>query len=243
MPLSKRCPPIVLPTRSGGSVVGADDHAIFGPALREYLQMPLRRRPGLHVASAYRFDRQGYRLLWREEADSFNVRCGSSSIAETYAAVANYVFGSWQSSGKLMGLAPYGNAEAYGPSLLVRDAEGRLQFRADWKLRESRALDPGAPLEHLIDRDSIVNSRMAETNATGFSVDSVEVAHARLDSLTPPRVQFDADVHYTGEQMVERMFAGDRVTARLQGYVVFDDERWTVEDDCQVEVEIDSPDD
>ncbi len=95
----------------------------------------------------------------------------------------------------------------------------------------------------LIDRDSIVNSRMAETNATGFSVDSVEVAHARLDSLTPPRVQFDADVHYTGEQMVERMFAGDRVTARLQGYVVFDDERWTVEDDCQVEVEIDSPDD
>jgi carbamoyltransferase len=133
---------------SGGSVVGDDDHVLNGPALHAYLRQPLARRPPLHVASCYRFDRSGFRLAWREDADSFNVRCGSSSIGETYAAVSNYIFGSWQASGKVMGLAPYGDADAYGPSLLERDRQGRLQFGFGWKLAERRALRRPDPMEH-----------------------------------------------------------------------------------------------
>lgn len=132
---------------SGGSTLGADDLLMRGPEYREYLQQPLTKRPGLHVQSTYVFDPEGYRFVERELAESFNVRCGSSSLGEVYAAVSEYVFGEWQEGGKLMGLAPYGDPDRFGPSLLERDAEGRLQFRADWKDAHRRALRRGDPME------------------------------------------------------------------------------------------------
>ncbi|HEU4577900.1 MAG TPA: carbamoyltransferase C-terminal domain-containing protein [Polyangiaceae bacterium] len=132
---------------SGGSTVGEPDLILPGPAFRRYLEQPLRSRPALHVQSGYAFDEAGFRLVTREEAPSFNVRCGSSSLGEAYAAVSQYVFGDWQASGKLMGLAPYGNADQFGPSTLVRDAQGLLQFGADWKLGLNQLSKKEDPLQ------------------------------------------------------------------------------------------------
>ncbi|RAG81530.1 hypothetical protein DN069_32260 [Streptacidiphilus pinicola] len=134
---------------SGGSVLGTDDLLISGPELKEYLDRGLEGRlPMVHVFSAYHFDRSGYRLLFRETADSFNVRVGSSSIGETYAAVSQYVFGDWQEgSGKLMGLAPYGKADNIGASFLEPGEHGLPVFTSAWKdrFRDRRAArDPMA---------------------------------------------------------------------------------------------------
>ena len=140
---------VVVADGSGGSTVGADDLVLRGPALRDYLAAVPPRRPALHVLSAYAFRRgEPPRLLSRETADSFNVRCGSSSLGETYAAVSAYVFGSWHASGKLMGLAPHGDAERYGPSLLEEGPDGLLRFTTAWKLREARRDPPADPMAH-----------------------------------------------------------------------------------------------
>jgi carbamoyltransferase len=133
---------------SGGSVVGADDLLLRGPELKRYLQTRMTERPPLHVQSTYVFDRSGYKLVDREYAPSFNTRCGSASLGETYAAVSQYVFDDWQEGGKLMGLAPYGSADEYGPSLLERDANGRLQFASDWKERHRQVQKKAPVMSH-----------------------------------------------------------------------------------------------
>ncbi|MFF5474104.1 carbamoyltransferase C-terminal domain-containing protein [Streptomyces achromogenes] len=140
---------VVVCDGSGGSVLGADDLLVDGPGLREYLARRTEDRlPRVHVFSVYHFDRDGYRLLFREYADSFNVRVGSSSIGETYAAVSQYVFGDWQEgSGKLMGLAPWGKPGNAGPSFLEPGPEGLPRFRSDWK-DAYRAPGSGRPLDH-----------------------------------------------------------------------------------------------
>ncbi|MEU3415469.1 carbamoyltransferase C-terminal domain-containing protein [Streptomyces sp. NPDC006658] len=140
---------VVVCDGSGGSVLGADDLLVDGPGLREYLARTTEDRlPRVHVFSVYHFDRDGYRLLFREYADSFNVRVGSSSIGETYAAVSQYVFGDWQEgSGKLMGLAPWGKPGNAGPSFLETGPDGLPRFRSDWK-DAYRAPGSGRPLDH-----------------------------------------------------------------------------------------------
>lgn len=118
---------------SGGSTLGAEDLILSGPELQRYIQIENYHRPKLHVQSTYLFEPHGFTLFDREEADSFNTRCGSTSLGEVYAAMSQYLFNEWQEGGKLMGLAPYGDAFVYGPSLLKRDDNGRLQFTAGWK--------------------------------------------------------------------------------------------------------------
>lgn len=126
---------VVVADGSGGSTSGADDLAIDGPALRDYLMAPLQKRPEHHVFSVYVFTRSHYELLHREYARSFNTRCGSSSIGETYAAVSQMLFRDWkEGSGKLMGLAPYGDAARVSDTLLRRGSDGMLHFDHAWKL-------------------------------------------------------------------------------------------------------------
>lgn len=133
---------------SGGSTVGKADLILRGPELLTYLTLPVTARPRLHVQSTYQFTRTSYQLIDREYAESFNVRCGSSSLGEAYAAVSQYVFGDWREGGKLMGLAPYGVPEACGASFLQPDASGLLQFSANWKNRFCRTESNGDPLAH-----------------------------------------------------------------------------------------------
>jgi carbamoyltransferase len=118
---------------SGGSTIGAKDLLLAGPDLKKYICLENNRRPPIHVQSTYLFSRDGFRLVDRETSDSFNTRCGSTSLGEVYAAVSQYIFNGWQEGGKLMGLAPYGHPDECGPSFLARDDLGRLQFAAHWK--------------------------------------------------------------------------------------------------------------
>jgi carbamoyltransferase len=98
------------------------------------LHKQIRRRPALHVFSVYRFSKTGFTLLFRESAESFNTRCGSSSIGETYAAVSQYIFGSWHDSGKLMGLAAFGDAGRFGRTCLKSGRHDLPGFGHEWKL-------------------------------------------------------------------------------------------------------------
>lgn len=134
---------------SGGSVVGAEDLILTGPELADYIRRPVPTpRPAYHAESLYHFDGAGFVLLDRYEARSFHPVCGASSLGETFASVSQYIFGDWQDGGKLMGLAPYGKAEAFGPSLLAVDAEGRLQFTQSWKEPLDHAETYSPPLAH-----------------------------------------------------------------------------------------------
>ncbi|MET7937546.1 carbamoyltransferase C-terminal domain-containing protein [Streptomyces sp. NPDC005322] len=134
---------------SGGSVIGADDLLLRGPELAEYVNRPMPvPRPPYHVESAYVFDRSGYRLVERGVAASFHPMCGSSSLGETYASVSQYVFGDWQEGGKLMGLAPYGEASRFGESLLTKDDSGTSRFTSAWKQGLRRANRRGNPMEY-----------------------------------------------------------------------------------------------
>ena len=101
---------VVVMDGSGGSTVGADDLILSGPDTLSYLEAGLSKgKPDLHTLSHYEISEDGFTLLNREYNASFNVRSGSNSLGEAYAAVSQFVFGSWQDSGKLMGLAPYGS--------------------------------------------------------------------------------------------------------------------------------------
>lgn len=134
---------------SGGSVIGSGDLLITGEQLRHYIRRDVPvPRPGYHAESLYTFDQGGYALIDRHTARSFHPMCGSSSLGETYAAVSQYVFGDWQDGGKLMGLAPFGNAAAFGSTLLVRDPSGRLQFGGDWKTTLNHANARDEPMAY-----------------------------------------------------------------------------------------------
>ncbi|MDR5822803.1 carbamoyltransferase C-terminal domain-containing protein [Caballeronia sp. LZ043] len=124
---------VVVADGSGGVTVGADDLVLDGTQLRDYLDRDKGDDPlKLHTFSVYDIAAGVYRLRHREYARSFNVRSGSESLGETYAAVSQFVFNSWQASGKLMGLAPYGSTGTYG-SFLRRDTTGELNFGHQWK--------------------------------------------------------------------------------------------------------------
>ncbi len=128
---------VVVADGCGGVTVGNDDLMLTGPELEQYLRTGKGKDPlSLHVFSVYIFTNKSFLLKYREYAPSFNIRSGSASLGETYAAVSQFVFGSWQASGKLMGLAPYGKVypeETY----LQRGLNGQLNFGFEWKLSYS----------------------------------------------------------------------------------------------------------
>jgi carbamoyltransferase len=137
---------VLVADGTGGETVGAEDLILSGPELARYIEQPYGR-PSFHAQSGYAFTAHGYRLLKRWHARSFNVHAGSASLGELYSAVSQYVFGNWQDTGKLMGLAPYGDPAAFGPKILAHVA-GELRFEHGWKQPLRRVLRRGAPLEH-----------------------------------------------------------------------------------------------
>ncbi|UGA52008.1 MULTISPECIES: carbamoyltransferase C-terminal domain-containing protein [Dickeya] len=117
---------------SGGTVVGREDLLCSGEEFAAYLNAGLNGiKPLLHVVSHYSFDQQDYQLVNREYSPSFNIRNGSFSLGEAYASVSQFVFNSWQASGKLMGLAPYGTPE-YANEIAVETPSG-LSYGYLWK--------------------------------------------------------------------------------------------------------------
>jgi carbamoyltransferase len=125
---------VVVADGSGGVTVGSDDLILSGEKLKTYLEHGKGSDPlKLHTFSVYEINQVSFHLKYREYANSFNVRSGSESLGEAYAAVSQFVFNSWQDSGKLMGLAPYGSARPEN-SVLQRSASGELNFSSSWKL-------------------------------------------------------------------------------------------------------------
>jgi carbamoyltransferase len=171
---------VLVADGSGGSVHEADDCVLDGPALREYLASGERGQApapaALHVISTYAFGGHGLRLVNREFGSSFNVRIGSSSLGEAYAAVSQYIFGNWQDSGKLMGLAPYGKAGPAEDTFLVEGPDGLLNFGSAWKNRFRQASGPREPLKHRdlaarVQRDleeALLQRARLAIRATGF---------------------------------------------------------------------------
>jgi carbamoyltransferase len=137
---------VVVADGSGGTTVGCDDLLIGGRELKKYLGLAAPLAQQLHCFSAYRFERGGYRLAFRETTPSFNVRSGFSSLGEAYATSSNFLFGDWMDGGKLMGLAAYGRPKAFGPSLLEKGGDGLLRLRAPKQFWVAAALEREDPL-------------------------------------------------------------------------------------------------
>ncbi|MDF7628962.1 carbamoyltransferase C-terminal domain-containing protein [Erwiniaceae bacterium L1_55_4] len=117
---------------SGGTVVNGDDFIYSGKEFFSYLSNGIENyRPSLHVFSHYLFSEDGFKLINREYSPSFNIRNGSKSIGETYASVSQFVFNSWQDSGKLMGLAPYG--KPIYKSQITEKSNGEITYGYKWK--------------------------------------------------------------------------------------------------------------
>jgi hypothetical protein len=91
----------------------------------------------------------------------------------------------------------------------------------------------------LVDSDEHITSRIAETNASGFYVDEIEVLWAGPLDVARVRIPFAASIHLSGEQDSDRMFSGDGITASLYGELEHDRNAWTVVE-CEVrDAEID----
>jgi hypothetical protein len=86
----------------------------------------------------------------------------------------------------------------------------------------------------LVDTDSPINSLTAETNATEWHVDCVEVTDFGPLDYVSCSVPFTASLHYTGEQLEDRAWYGTEIRAELCGTVAFDDGSWVINDDYDV---------
>lgn len=89
--------------------------------------------------SFYHFDGQKLTTLLKEfspfePATGNGLRMPSTkhSIGGFYASISHYVFGNMDDAGKLMGLAPYGNASALGAEAFLLE-NGSVLVRDDWQ--------------------------------------------------------------------------------------------------------------
>ncbi len=84
-------------------------------------------------------------------------------------------------------------------------------------------------VSNLVNEDEMVTSRMAETNALGYGLDTYEVISAEYDSDSD-LVEFKADVHLSGEQDDDMGFCGDAIDIELFGRLKYEKGLWVVDD-------------
>lgn len=89
----------------------------------------------------------------------------------------------------------------------------------------------------LLDEDAVC-SLIAETNASGYYPDMVEVTMVGDLDLGSTEVDFEARVHFSGEQDEDNVWHGHAINATLRGKVHFDGEEWVVHDDYKVTADI-----
>jgi hypothetical protein len=124
--------------------------------------------------------------------------------------------------------------EAVGAELLRVIQPERSSVTFDEQL-ESPVLSALEGIQYDLIDDDIVSSAMAETNASGYSPDDIEVLSMGPLDVATVTAPFEATVHFTGEQECERMWLGTAITARISGTIRYDGEGWEVE-----EFEVDS---
>ena len=83
--------------------------------------------------------------------------------------------------------------------------------------------------ETLINDDSIVASRIAETNAAGWGLDTFEVRVAEYNSETDA-INFKAEIVLTGGHNDGKCSCGDKITIVLIGILKYEDSYWYVDD-------------
>jgi hypothetical protein len=94
----------------------------------------------------------------------------------------------------------------------------------------------------LIDLDSSVNNLIAETNASGWAIDWVEVTDSGPVDLTTCSAPFTAVLHYSGEQDGDHSWNGTEIRADLRGTMTFVDGSWVITEHQVTNVEIEQDD-
>lgn len=82
----------------------------------------------------------------------------------------------------------------------------------------------------LVDSDEIVTSRIAETNASGFGVDTHNIVEAAYTDANRTEIKFKAVVEYTGDQDPDRPHSGDALVATVVGTATCEDDDWDIAD-------------
>jgi len=82
----------------------------------------------------------------------------------------------------------------------------------------------------LVDSDDTVTSRLAETNATGFGVDTCNVVEAAYSDANRTEIKFKAVIEYTGDQDPDRPYSGDALITTVVGVARCEDDDWDIVD-------------
>lgn len=86
-------------------------------------------------------------------------------------------------------------------------------------------------------------SLIAETNASGYYADEVEIISLGDLDLESAEVDFEARVHFCGDQDGDKMWYGDAIEATVKGKVRFNGDEWVVQDGYEVSGEIERDED
>jgi hypothetical protein len=87
----------------------------------------------------------------------------------------------------------------------ARTASTSLAAQAESKIHD--ALDSLA--YRLMDSDEQITGLMAQTNASGYVADEIEVLELGAFDFAEARIPFRASIRFSGEQDEDRMFSGD----------------------------------
>ncbi len=83
-----------------------------------------------------------------------------------------------------------------------------------------------------------ISSLIAETNASGFYPDEIEIVSVDDFDFEDASIGFSARLHFAGEQHEDKMWHGDSIMATLDAKVYFDGEEWVVGDDYTLKADI-----
>ena len=97
-------------------------------------------------------------------------------------------------------------------------------------------------LTHDLIQEDPISSLIAETNASSFSADEIEVTKMGDLDLESAELEFEATIQFTGDQDEERMWYGDTISVTIQGTIGFDGSEWVIRD-YDVHGDIDAPED
>lgn len=85
--------------------------------------------------------------------------------------------------------------------------------------------------------EEAISGLIAETNASGYYPDEIEVESVDDVDLERARLSFSARITFSGDQDSERMWAGDSIAAEVSGTLQFDGSSWEL-DDYEISAEI-----
>jgi hypothetical protein len=80
----------------------------------------------------------------------------------------------------------------------------------------------------LVDSDERITSLMAETNASGYSADEIEVLEVGAFDFSEAKFPFCARMRFAGEQDEDRMFCGDTIVAGISGSLSYTGAEWEI---------------